>query len=114
MEFILNGLANANEILGEEAFKLSDWEVIGEYVYDEEGGRHQAFYSPVRDTYVMGTLVKQHERIQVEQSLKYSQLGPRTCGTWLVWLRQPAGPRATSMEVGAEGGHPFRGKFCTP
>lgn len=71
----MNGLANANEILGEEAFKLSDWEVIGEYVYDEEGGRHQAFYSPVRDTCVMGTLVKQHERIQVEQSLKYSQLG---------------------------------------
>ncbi|KAK1506659.1 hypothetical protein CTAM01_02991 [Colletotrichum tamarilloi] len=27
--FILNGLANANEILGEEAFKLKDWEVIG-------------------------------------------------------------------------------------
>ncbi|KAK2059787.1 hypothetical protein LY76DRAFT_645228 [Colletotrichum caudatum] len=73
--FILNGLANANEILGEEAFKIDDWEVIGEYVYDEEGGRHQAFYSPVRDTYVMGALVKQHERIQVEQSLKYSQLG---------------------------------------
>ncbi|KAK1962549.1 hypothetical protein LY78DRAFT_586434 [Colletotrichum sublineola] len=73
--FILNGLANVNEILGEEAFKLSDWEVIGEYVYDEEGGRHQAFYSPVRDTHVMGALVKQHERIQVEQSLKYSQLG---------------------------------------
>ncbi|EFQ30701.1 uncharacterized protein GLRG_05845 [Colletotrichum graminicola M1.001] len=73
--FILNGLANANEILGEQAFNLSDWEVIGEYVYDEEGGRHQAFYSPVRDTYVMGALVKQHERIQVEQSLKYSQLG---------------------------------------
>ncbi|TDZ58608.1 Ergothioneine biosynthesis protein 1 [Colletotrichum trifolii] len=73
--FILNGLENANEILGEEAFKLEDWEVIGEYVYDEEGGRHQAFYSPVRDTYVMGTLIQQHERIQVEQSLKYSQLG---------------------------------------
>lgn len=44
-------------------------------MYDDEGGRHQAFYSPVRDTYVMGTLVKQHERIQVEQSLKYSQKG---------------------------------------
>ncbi|KAF9881705.1 duf323 domain protein [Colletotrichum karsti] len=74
-QFILNGLANANEILGEEAFKLADWEVIGEYVYDDEGGRHQAFYSPVRDTRVMGTLIKQHERIQVEQSLKYSQRG---------------------------------------
>ncbi|KAF6841865.1 duf323 domain protein [Colletotrichum musicola] len=74
-EFILNGLANANDILGEEAFKLADWEVIGEYVYDDEGGRHQAFYSPVRDTFVMGTLIRQHERIQVEQSLKYSQRG---------------------------------------
>ncbi|KAJ0310882.1 hypothetical protein Brms1b_008439 [Colletotrichum noveboracense] len=74
-EFILNGLTNANEILGQEAFKLKDWEVIGEYVYDDEGGRHQAFFSPVRDTYVLGTLIRQHERIQVEQSLKYSQRG---------------------------------------
>lgn len=39
--FVLNGLINANQILGEEVFKLEDWRVIGEYVYDEEGGRHQ-------------------------------------------------------------------------
>jgi hypothetical protein len=41
-------------------------------VYDAEGGRHQAFYSPLRDTIVMGELVRSHERIQIEQSLKYS------------------------------------------
>jgi hypothetical protein len=71
--FILNGLVNANQILGEEAFNLQDWRVIGEYVYDDEGGRHQAFYSPVRDVVVLGEKIKANERIQVEQSLKYSQ-----------------------------------------
>ncbi|KAL0471934.1 L-histidine N-methyltransferase [Neurospora intermedia] len=72
-EFILNGLRNANEILGETAFIEGDWRVIGEYVYDEEGGRHQAFYAPTRDTMVMGELVRSHDRIQIEQSLKYSK-----------------------------------------
>lgn len=71
--FILNGLRNANEILGETAFIEGDWRVIGEYVYDEEGGRHQAFYAPIRDTMVMGELIRSHDRIQVEQSLKYSK-----------------------------------------
>lgn len=46
---------------------------MGEYVYDIEGGRHQAFYSPVRPTEVMGEIIRPHERIQVEQSLKWSQ-----------------------------------------
>jgi uncharacterized SAM-dependent methyltransferase len=54
------------------AFKLSDWKVIGEYVFDEAGGRHQAFYTPIRDTVVMDVLIPSHERIKVEQSLKYS------------------------------------------
>lgn len=71
--FILNGLANANAILGEEVFQLEKWRVMGEYVYDDEGGRHQAFYSPVTDVEVLGETIKAHERIQVEQSLKYSQ-----------------------------------------
>lgn len=73
--FIINGLMNANDILGEEAFKIQDWRVIGEYVYDDEGGRHQAFYSPVRDVTVLGETIKAQERIQVEQSLKYSLPG---------------------------------------
>ncbi|KAL1843374.1 hypothetical protein VTJ49DRAFT_1961 [Mycothermus thermophilus] len=71
-QFILNGLRHANRVLGETAFIESDWEVIGEYVYDAKGGRHQAFYSPKRDTVVRGELIRAHERIQVEQSLKYS------------------------------------------
>lgn len=70
--FILNGLRHANRVLGETAFVERDWKVIGEYVYDAEGGRHQAFYAPRRDTTVMGKLIRPHERVQVEQSLKYS------------------------------------------
>lgn len=71
--FILNGLRNANKVLGEPAFVENDWKVIGEYVYDAEGGRHQAFYAPKRDTIVMGQRIRSHERIHVEQSLKYSK-----------------------------------------
>ncbi|KAK0715633.1 C-type lectin protein [Lasiosphaeris hirsuta] len=70
--FILNGLRHANGILGEPAFVETDWRVIGEYVFDGEGGRHQAFYAPLHNTVVMGELVRPHERIQVEESLKYS------------------------------------------
>ncbi len=54
-------------------FKLDDWRVVGEYVYDEHGGRHQAFYSPLHNTVALGALIKPHERIQVEESLKYSR-----------------------------------------
>ena len=71
--FILNGLRHANRVLGETAFLEKDWRVIGEYVCDAEGGRHQAFYAPRRDTIVRGELIGPHERIHVEQSLKYSE-----------------------------------------
>jgi hypothetical protein len=53
-------------------FNVDEWEVIGEYVHDSEGGRHQAFYSPKRDVTIDGIPIKEAERVQVEQSLKYS------------------------------------------
>jgi len=71
--FVLNGLVNANHILNQEVFNVDDWEVIGEYVHDSEGGRHQAFYSPRKDIAINGTLIKEAERVQIEQSLKYSE-----------------------------------------
>jgi L-histidine Nalpha-methyltransferase / hercynylcysteine S-oxide synthase len=58
--------------LEEQVFNLDDWKVIGEYVYDGEGGRHQAFYSPVKDVHYKDVYFKAGERVQVEQSLKYS------------------------------------------
>ena len=72
--FILNGLAHANTLHGGEIFHLPDWRVIGEYVYDAHGGRHQAFVSPTRDTQVLGTLIKANERVQIERSVKFSGL----------------------------------------
>ncbi|KAI1322000.1 DUF323 domain protein [Xylariaceae sp. FL0255] len=72
-EFVLNGLKNANKILNDQAFKLDDWKVIGEYVYDDNGGYHRAFVSPIRNTVVMGETIRAHERIQIEQSLKFSK-----------------------------------------
>ncbi|UNI16639.1 Ergothioneine biosynthesis protein 1 [Purpureocillium takamizusanense] len=74
-QFILNGLAHANEIYGEKVFDVDEWVVIGEYVYDDQGGRHQAFVAPVRETTVLGSVVKARERVKIEQSLKYSKLG---------------------------------------
>ncbi|SPO05828.1 related to TAD2 - tRNA-specific adenosine deaminase 2 [Cephalotrichum gorgonifer] len=71
-QFILNGLSHANEVLGSDVFDEKKWKVIGEYVHDDQGGRHQAFYSPREDTVVLGQLIHSWERIQVEQSLKYS------------------------------------------
>lgn len=47
--------------------------MIGEYVYDGEGGRHQAFYSPLKDVHYKDIYFKAGERVQVEQSLKYSE-----------------------------------------
>ncbi|KAB8297896.1 hypothetical protein EYC80_001682 [Monilinia laxa] len=70
--FILNGLVQANRILGENVFDVKDWTVIGEYVYGTEGGRHQAFYSPNRDIVVRDVLIKAGERVKIEVSLKYS------------------------------------------
>lgn len=71
--FVLNGLSYANELFGEEVFDVDNWRVIGEYVYDEEGGRHQAFVAPIRSTEVLGSTILPHERIGIEQSLKYSK-----------------------------------------
>lgn len=74
-QFILNGLENANSLFGYEVFHIPDWKVIGEYVYDEDGGRHQAFVAPIRETVVLGHQIKAFERIKIEQSLKYSSSG---------------------------------------
>lgn len=71
-EFILNGLKHANKLMGKEVFREDDWKVMGEY--DEVARRHQAFYTPVRDVVVEGTLIRAGEKIRVEESYKYSLL----------------------------------------
>lgn len=69
--FILNGLNHANRIMGENAFNINDWHVIGEY--DEKAGRHHAFVAPLKDVVVDGVSIQKGERIRIEESFKYSQ-----------------------------------------
>lgn len=104
--FYFNGLGNANHIYGEDIFHIPDWKVIGEYVYDEEGGRHQAFISPIKEVTVLGSIVKPHERIQIEQSLKYTPVGAdnlwknaglREVATWTI--NDEYGPSSPSLFI---------------
>lgn len=77
-EFILSGLFHANKLVGKDVFKRGEWEVIGEY--DVAAGRHHAFVSPLKDVDVDGILVKQGERIRIEESYKYN-----ACETTRLW-----------------------------
>ncbi|KAL8921218.1 MAG: hypothetical protein Q9208_005829 [Pyrenodesmia sp. 3 TL-2023] len=69
-EFVLNGLLHANRLLRKDAFKLKDWRVIGEY--DRTTGRHQAFYSPLKDLVIDGAYIEAGEKMRIEESYKYS------------------------------------------
>jgi EasF-like predicted methyltransferase len=71
-EFILNGLEHANDVLGSKDFDTTYWKVFGEYRYDENGGRHVAFVSPTGDVVVDGISIKRDEKIQIEESNKFS------------------------------------------
>jgi L-histidine Nalpha-methyltransferase / hercynylcysteine S-oxide synthase len=69
-KFILNGLLHANHLLGEDVFRTDEWKYIGEY--NEKEGRHEAFFSPVRDFSFRNVTIKAGERVRVEESYKYS------------------------------------------
>ena len=71
-EFYLNGLAHANALMGKEAFKKADWDVIGEY--NARAKRHQAFYVALANVIVDGARIKAGERIGFEESYKYSKV----------------------------------------
>ena len=76
--FLRNGLTQANSILGKTAFKPDEWTVFGEY--DEEAGRHQAFYSPIKDVEIDKIKFSAGERVRVEESYKYSL--PQSGALW--------------------------------
>jgi len=69
-EFIRNGLRHANHLLGQEAFQLDEWKVIGEY--DEAAGCHRAWVTPTRKVEIEGVIIAQHEQIRIEESYKYN------------------------------------------
>lgn len=76
--FILNGLINANKILGYEAFNLNDWKVVGGY--DSATDRHQAFVMPTKDVEVEGVRIAKGEGVRIEHSYKYS--GTQSDALW--------------------------------
>lgn len=69
-EFYRNGLSRANKVLGHEAFKQDDWQIIGRY--DEPTGRHEAFYSPIRDVSILGVKIAEGEQVRIEEAYKYT------------------------------------------
>lgn len=69
-QFYLNGLSNANAILGFEAFKSGEWDAIGEF--DQTLGCHKAYYVPLADTVINNIHIKKGEKIFFEQAFKYA------------------------------------------
>ncbi|EPS44094.1 hypothetical protein H072_1940 [Dactylellina haptotyla CBS 200.50] len=72
--FILNGLVNANKILGKPVFDVSNFEYYGEY--DIANGRHQASYLATKDMTIDlsdPVQILKGEKIRVERSHKFSE-----------------------------------------
>ena len=70
-EFELNGLRNANNILGSEEFKEGDWEYVGEY--DCQEGCHEAWFVALKDVTVCGVMFRKGDKVLVEKSYKYGK-----------------------------------------
>ena len=71
-KFYRNGLTQANRLLGKEAFRQRDWNIIGEY--DTTAGRHQAFFVPVRACQIDDVFFPAGKGVLVEQAHKYSSI----------------------------------------
>ena len=69
-KFYRNGLFHANRLLGYDAFKPKEWNVVG--VYNESEGRHEAYFTPVADVRVEDCILKKGEKILLEEAHKYS------------------------------------------
>ncbi|RAL14979.1 DUF323 domain protein [Aspergillus homomorphus CBS 101889] len=67
--FYENGLVHANAVLGFEAFKPEDWDVVTDYNVAE--GTHRAFYAPKRDVEILGTFLRAGEKLIFEEAYKY-------------------------------------------
>lgn len=68
-DFTMNGLKHANQIMGYDAFNISDWEAVGEF--DQHGSRHRAHVVPKTDLTVEGVSIKKGEKVNIEESYKW-------------------------------------------
>ncbi|KAJ5102025.1 hypothetical protein NUU61_004247 [Penicillium alfredii] len=70
-KFYENGLAHANAVLGFEAFKPGEWDILTGY--DTSVGRHQAWYSPKVDVAINGIKIPKGEKLVFEEAFKYGR-----------------------------------------
>ena len=70
-QFYENGLLHANAVLGFEAFKADEWEILTEY--DNREGRHQACYAPKFDVVINGTKIPKGDKLLFEEAWKYDR-----------------------------------------
>lgn len=72
-DFILNGLWNANGLLGEEHFVPEEWDYVGNW--NAEIGRHESYCEALKDVVFTGELlgitVEKGERINIAYSHKF-------------------------------------------
>ncbi|KAJ5670443.1 uncharacterized protein N7477_005806 [Penicillium maclennaniae] len=70
-QFYENGLAHANAVLGFEAFKPAEWEILTGY--DPVEGRHQAFYVPKVNVTINDVTIAKGEKLIFEEAWKYGR-----------------------------------------
>lgn len=70
-QFYENGLTHANRVLGYEAFKSDEWEVVTGFNSDH--GCHQACYSPNVDVTINGITIPKGEKLLFEEAFKYGR-----------------------------------------
>ncbi|KAL9622589.1 MAG: hypothetical protein Q9160_003086 [Pyrenula sp. 1 TL-2023] len=69
--FYRNGLDHANKLLGYDAFKQGEWEIVG--VYDEKLDRHEASYRALVDVSFENIDFRRGEQLKLEEAHKYSK-----------------------------------------
>ncbi|KAJ5561057.1 Methyltransferase domain of unknown function DUF2260 [Penicillium sp. DV-2018c] len=70
-QFYENGLVHANAVLGFEAFKADEWEILTGY--DDREGRHQACYAPKVNATINGITIPKGEKLVFEEAWKYGR-----------------------------------------
>ncbi|OQE27226.1 hypothetical protein PENSTE_c004G01583 [Penicillium steckii] len=70
-QFYENGLVHANAVMGYQAFKPDEWEILTGY--DEREGRHQAYYSPVVDVVINDIKIRKGTKLLFEEAYKYDR-----------------------------------------
>ncbi|KAJ5893715.1 hypothetical protein N7495_005406 [Penicillium taxi] len=69
--FYENGLQHANAVLGFEAFKSDEWDIVTGY--NIQDGLHQAAYSPKVDVKINDIIIPRGEKLVFEGAVKYGR-----------------------------------------